>query len=182
MKKLFATVLALCLLCCSFALAEEAPELSWEDTLSNNPDLAANGSDQTIAINDVGTILYWVPGNLPAIDVNQFEADEKPLAAFGAEGEENAYSLSVFALTLTDDLEGYINAQKEAGVDVDNAKLVIVNGLQVIGMENPVVGMDMALLPVNDSLALLFTFTPLDGDAEWDEVKTYIISSIRLAE
>ena len=71
MKKLFASVLALCLLCCSFALAEEAPELSWEDTLSSNPDLAANGSDQTITVDGVGTILYWVPGNLPAIDVNQ---------------------------------------------------------------------------------------------------------------
>ena len=42
--------------------------------------------------------------------------------------------------------------------------------------------MDMIILPVNESMILLFSFTPLNGDDEWDEVKTYIASSIRLAE
>ena len=73
-------------------------------------------------------------------------------------------------------------AQKEAGADIDNAKLIITNGLQIIGIENPVAGIDMIILPVNDSMILVFTFTPLNGDEEWDEVKAYIASSIRLAE
>ena len=73
MKKLFALALALCLLC-SFALAEEeTPELSWENSLSQNPNLEANGSTQQITIDGVGNILYWVPNNLPALDVNTIE-------------------------------------------------------------------------------------------------------------
>lgn len=182
MKKLFALALALCLLC-SFALAEEeTPELSWENSLSENPNLEANGSTQQITIDGVGNILYWVPNNLPALDVNTIEGELKPVAAFGAENEGTHYSISVFALKLTGGLEAYANAQKEVGADIDNAKLIITNGLQIVGMENPVADMDMIILPVNESMILLFSFTPLNGDDEWDEVKTYIASSIRLAE
>jgi hypothetical protein len=181
MKKLLAVALSLCLLC-SFALAEETPELSWENSLSENPNLEANGSTQQISVDGVGNILYWVPNNLPASDVSTIEAELPPIAAFGADNEGNSYSVSVFALTVTGGLEAYAAAQKEAGADVDNAKLIIPNGLQIIGMENPVAGIDMILLPVNDSTILLFTFTPLNGDEEWDEVKTYIASSIRLAQ
>ena len=182
MKKLFALALALCLLC-SFALAEEeTPELSWENSLSQNPNLEANGSTQQITIDGVGNILYWVPNNLTALDPETIEGDLKPVAAFGADADGNSYSMSVFALNLTEGLEAYANAQKEVGADIDNAKLVITNGLQIIGIENPVAGMDMIILPVNDSMILLFTFTPLNGDDEWDEVKAYIASSIRLAE
>ena len=181
MKKLLTLALALCLLC-SFALAEETPELSWENSLSENPNLEANGSTQKITIDGVGDILYWIPNDLAAVDVSTIQAEIPPIAAFGADNEGNTYSASVFALTLTDGLEAYVAAQKEAGADVDNAKLLITNGLQIIGMENPVAGIDMIILPVNDSLILLFTFTPLNGDEEWDQVKAYIASSIRLAQ
>ena len=83
---------------------------------------------------------------------------------------------------MTGGLEAYAAGLKEAGADVDNAKLVITNGLQIVGIENPAEGIDMILLPVNDSTILLFACTPLNGDEEWDQVKAYIASSIRLAE
>lgn len=181
MKKLLAVALTLCLLC-SFALAEETPELSWENSLSENPNLEANGSTQQITIDGIGNILYWVPNNLPEVDVKTVQADIPPVAAFGAENGGNTYTISVFALNLNAGLEAYVAAQKEAGADIDNAKLIITNGLQIIGIENPVAGIDMIILPVNDSMILVFTFTPLNGDEEWDEVKAYIASSIRLAE
>ena len=83
---------------------------------------------------------------------------------------------------MTGGLEAYAAGLKEAGADVDNAKLVITNGLQIVGIENPAEGIDMILLPVNDSTILLFACTPLNGDEEWDQVTAYIASSIRLAE
>ena len=181
MKKLLAVALSLCLLC-SFALAEETPELSWENSLSENPNLEANGSTQQIAVDGVGNILYWIPNNLSAIDVSTIEAEIPPIAAFGADNEGTSYSVSVYALTVTGGLEAYAAGLKEAGADVDNAKLVITNGLQIVGIENPAEGIDMILLPVNDSTILLFACTPLNGDEEWDQVKAYIASSIRLAE
>ena len=100
MKKLLAVALSLCLLC-SFALAEETPELSWENSLSENPNLEANGSTQQIAVDGVGNILYWIPNNLPAIDVSTIEAEIPPIAAFGADNEGTSYSVSVYALTVT---------------------------------------------------------------------------------
>ena len=80
MKKLFALLLALGMLC-SFAMAEEAEavELSW-DSISD--ETKALGSLQQIEIPDVAKIVYWVPQNMAALDVNQIEAEVPPVAAF----------------------------------------------------------------------------------------------------
>ena len=80
MTKRLAVALTLCLLC-SFALAEETPELSWENSLSENPNLEANGSTQQITIDGIGNILYWVPNNLPEVDVKTVQAEIPPVAA-----------------------------------------------------------------------------------------------------
>ncbi len=58
MKKLLAVALSLCLLC-SFALAEETPELSWENSLSENPNLEANGSTTIL--------LMWLRAKTPGV-------------------------------------------------------------------------------------------------------------------
>lgn len=176
MKKLFALMLALCLLC-SVAMAEVTPdaELTWD------PSLEENGTTQQIQIGDAATLLYWIPNQLSAIDPASVPSEITPVAAFGAENEDIVYTVSVFALEV-ESLEAYLLSQQEAGADIDNGKLVVTNGIQVIGYENPTINAEMAVAPATENLILVFAFTPCDGDEDWDAVKGYIVSSIRLAE
>ena len=79
MKKLFALALALCLLC-SFALAEEEiPTLNWSDV---EDQVKESGSFQQVAFQDVATLLYWVPNNMAAIDVNQILSDKQSVTHY----------------------------------------------------------------------------------------------------
>lgn len=175
MKKLFALMLALCLMLGCTAMAEVAAELTWDAALEEN------GTTQQISLGENATILYWIPNDLPAIDVAQVEAEVPLMAAFGADSNGVSYTVSVYALEV-ESLEAYVAAQQGVGADVDNAKLVLTNGIQVIGMENKTSNMEMCIVPVTDTMILVFAFTPCDGDDTWDEVKGYIVSSIRLAE
>ncbi len=180
MKKLFALMLALCLMLGCTAVAETA-ELDWASVLAQNPDLEANGTYQQISLGEAGTIVYWVPNDLAPVDVNTIEAEVPPIAAFGGVDEDGtAYTLSVFALQITS-LEEYSAGLKEQGADVDNAQLVIANGIQTVAIEAPALGIDLLLIPVTETMVLVYTFTPQSGEV-WDQVKTYIVSSIQLAQ
>ena len=174
MKKLFALMLALCLLC-GTAMAEVAAELTWDASLEES------GTTQEINIGDAAKLLYWIPNQLPAIDPATVQAEVPPIAAFGTENEGIIYTVSVYALEV-ESLEAYADAQKAAGADVDNAKLVVANGIQIVGMENKTENFELAIVPVTETQILVFAFTPCDGDEEWDAVKGYIVSSIRLAD
>ena len=174
MKKLFALLLALGLLC-SFAMAEEAEaiELSWD---SVSDDAKAVGDFQQIDMQDLGKIIYWVPQNMAAQDVSAIGA-EGLVAAFATDDGE--YTISVYGLMVADGWEAYIAG---LGATEENAKLVITNGIQAISFENEEQGIDMLVIPVNDTTVIVYAFTPLNGDEDWDEVKGVIISSIQVAE
>lgn len=174
MKKLFALLLALGLLC-SFAMAEEAEaiELSWD---SVSDDAKAVGDFQQIDMQDLGKIIYWVPQNMAAQDVSAIGA-EGLVAAFATDDGE--YTISVYGLMVADGWEAYIAS---LGATEENAKLVITNGIQAISFENEEQGIDMLVIPVNDTTVIVYAFTPLNGDEDWDEVKGVIISSIQVAE
>lgn len=174
MKKIFALMLALCLLC-GTAMAEVAAELTWDASLEES------GTTQQINIGDAATLLYWIPNQLPAIDPATIQSEVAPIAAFGTENNGITYTVSVYSLEV-ESLDAYTAAQQAIGADVENAKLVVANGIQVIGMENKTENLEMAIAPVTDTQILVFAFTPCDGDDEWDVVKGYIVSSIRLAE
>ena len=182
MKKLFVLLLALCLLC-SAAMAEENAvyELSWENSLSEQPNLETNGTTQSITIPEVATFLYWIPNDLSAVDVSTIQEEIPPVAAFGAAEGEKVYTVSVFALNIPS-LEAYAAALKDQGADIDNAKTLSINGLQAVAVECEPENIDMLLVPVSDTMILLYAFTPLNGDEDWDQVKAYIVSSIRLGE
>ena len=175
MKKLFALLLALGMLC-SFAMAEEAEavELSWD---SVSDETKALGSLQQIEIPDVVKIVYWVPQNMAALDVNQIEAEVPPVAAFATADEE--YTISVYALNAADGWEAYVAG---LGATEETAKLVITNGIQAIGFEAEEEGIDMVIIPVTDTMVVVYAFTPLNGDEDWDATKAVIVASIQAAE
>jgi hypothetical protein len=173
MKKLFALILALGLLC-SLAWAEDAPpELNWNDL--DTEKLLANGGFQFISIQDPElTLIYWIPSNLAPLDVSTIESETPPDAAF--ESEDQKYSVSVFARRVKS-LEDYLTA---LGVK-DKAHLLMVNGLQVISAEVPDDDLDLAVVPVDSTTLITFVFSPLNEDG-WDEVKASIVASIQLPQ
>ena len=172
MKKLFALLLALGLLC-SFAMAEEAEivELSWA---SISDETKALGSLQQIEIPDTVKIVYWVPQNMDAVDVSAIGVDG--LAAAFATADE-AYTISVYAYS--------INWQEylvNAGATEENARMIVTNSIDAISFENEADGIDMVIIPVKDDITVIFAFTPLNGDEDWDATKGVIVSSIQAAE
>ena len=172
MKKLFALLLALGLLF-SFAMAEdEVVELSWD---SVSEETKAAGEFQQVAFQDPAvTLISWVPANMAAQDVSSL-AEQGVVAAFATADE--AYAITVSALNVSG-LEEYAAA---LGI-MDSAKLVMVNDLQAIAAEVPDQDIDMLIVPITETTILVYAFTPLNGDEEWDETKGVIVSSIQLAQ
>ena len=175
MKKLFALVLALCLLCGCTALAEETPEMNW----SNIPeDIQANGQLQQIAIPDMPTIIYWIPSNMAALDVSSM-ADTGIVAAYSVDAEDITYTTSVFALNITS-LEEYLTGLQASGADTFNN--VKVNGIDCVSVQSTEQNSESLIVPMTDTMILYFVLTPMDGDDEWDQVKGVIVSSIQIAQ
>ena len=172
MKKLFALLLALGMLC-SFAMAEEAEavELSWD---SVSDETKALGSLQQIEIPDVVKIVYWVPQNMAAVDVSAIGVDGLA-AAFATADEE--YTISVYAYSVN--WQDFLVA---GGATEENARMIVTNSIDAISFEQEEDGIDMVVIPVNDEITVVFAFTPLNGDEDWDEVKGAIVSSIQAAE
>ena len=173
MKKLFALILALGLLC-SFAMAEDAAlELSWDNV---SEEAKAVGSFYPIDMQESGKIIYWVPQNMAAQDISAIEAVGL-LAAFATEDGE--YTISVYGLANADGWQAYVAG---LGITEENANQFTTNGIYAIGFEQEEKGIDLVIIPVNDTSVLVYAFTPLHGDEEWDETKRVIVSSIQVAE
>ena len=175
MKKLFALMLALCLLC-SFALAEEEeiPVLNWADV---EDQVKEAGSFQQITFPEIATLLYWVPSNMDAFDVSQIPAEVPPVAAFAT--ADGNYTLSVFALNITS-LEEYLNGLQGQGAA--NFKNITVNGIDCVGCENEAQNSDILIVPITETQVLVYNFTPLNGDDDWDETKAVMVSSVQVAQ
>ena len=174
MKKLFALALALCLLC-SFALAEEEiPTLNWADV---EDQVKESGSFQQVTFPDVVTLLYWVPNNMAAVDVSQFPDEVPPVAAFATEDGNRV--LRVFALNTTG-LEDYLNTLQAQGAA--SFKNVTVNGIDCVGCENEAQNNDIFIVPITETQVLVYVFTPLNGDDDWDGTKVAMVSSVQVAQ
>ena len=174
MKKLFAVMLALCLLG-SFALADEVVEISWEQV--GNDTIMENGAFQQISIPDVGNIVYFVPNVMSAVDVSTLQADVLPAAAY--QTEDGKFTLSVYALNIPG-LEDYLTSLQGQGTE--NFKNVKVNGIDCIAAENKANGLDILIVPVTETMVLSFIYTPLDGDEGWDQMKSVMVASIQVAQ
>ena len=176
MKKLFALMLSLCLLC-SMAIAEGNEEpvvLDWADYATE--EILNSGYEQQITVCGI-TMLYWIPKNMAAFDVSQIETDVPPAAVYTT-ADQN-YSISVFALTIPS-LEDYAAGLEAKGVS--NFRNITLNGFDVIGAEDENNSIDILIVPMDDTTVLVFNFTPLNGDDEWDGAKVAVVASVRIAE
>ncbi len=170
MKKLFALLLSLCLLC-SVALAED-PELNWSDVSDENKAL---GELMQLSLPDMPGIIFWVPSVMAAADVSSL-GDTAPAAAFLT--EDNAYSLSVYTLEVSS-LEDYLTEQVNNGTEISN---ITINGITAVACENSNLNFEGIIIKMTDTTLLYFACTPKDGDDTWDDVKGIIFSSIQVAQ
>ncbi len=191
MKKLFALMLALCLLC-SFALAEddgyddeydygyndeyeedEVQELTWEDVTSE--EIEAAGTFQQITVADTN-LVYWIPVNMAAVDVNKIKAEVPPAAAFAT--IDGLYTISVFALNITS-LQEYLTSLEAGGAEYfENLR---VNGIDCVNCENEDADIQILIVPVNDTTVLVYNFSPIQGEDGWIELKDIVAASVRIA-
>ena len=170
MKKLFALMLALCLLC-SAALAEGSVELNWSDV-----EAAANEiGGQFIAI-DLG-LMVWAPaGYLVLSDLN-----------------EEYTSQGIYALIAPEDLSGAIALQyvEANGADVmdcvnaidgaTDAQPMVINGLPCVNFD--MAAMDASCVAFGTEQGNLFvvSFMPM-SDADFATKATVMVASIQQVE
>ena len=126
MKKLFALMLALCLLCACTALAEN--EITWEQVA---PMLEANGITGEWVTFDEIAVKIFVPAGLTAVELAEEDKDNGYIGYFTAEDGEAIAVMYVNADGM--DLETYAAQVGEAGGTEIEAGTV--NGLPCISYE-----------------------------------------------
>jgi len=169
MKKLFALVLSLCLLC-SVAMAETAvKELNWADVEAKAAEL---GGD-FVEFESIGYKMY-IPAGFQSVDVPE-EAANAGVAALLTNGTVN-FSVSLISL---EDMtpENYFAALQEAGAT--DIELGRINGIEAVTYMLPANGVqtaNVAITTADDSIMITFAFAPFDNEDLQAELPVIIAS------
>ena len=176
MKKLFALVLALCLLC-GVALAEDSGNtITWDDI---QPILEASGLSGDFVVFDQLGLKIWLPAGLVATEVSAEDAAAGRLALYMAEDQSSYFvvdAVHVDGMTLDQAIE---NAQATAkSVDAINT-----NGLSAVSYINEASDtMCVSLVDTNSNI-INFAVGPYSADPENTEtVFSFIMASLQPAE
>ena len=129
MKKLFALVLALCLLCGCTAMAETATnEITWEQVV---PAIEAGNVTGDFYTFDEIAVAIWIPTGMVPTQV----PDDNYIGYFVPEdGSEGAVAVCYVNMNGAD-LDAYKAAAEQAGAS--NAEMGTVNGLPCVSYEVP---------------------------------------------
>ena len=127
MKKLFALILALCLMC-SVALAENAVSVSWEDFA---PVLEASGITGDFYTFDAISVAIFIPTGMVPAEV----PDESYIGYFTAEDGSGEAIAVMYVNVEGMDLETYAAALE--GVGATSIEMGYVNGLPCVSYEMP---------------------------------------------
>ena len=172
MKKLFALVLSLCLLC-SIAMAETAAkELNWADVEAKAAELGGDFAE----FESVGYKMY-IPAGFQAVEVPE-EAQAAGVAAIVSNGTLT-FSITVNSLEgMTG--EAYIATLQENGAtDIEPG---LINGIEAISYEytaeNGIKTANVAIATADNITLITFTFAPID-DAQLQEELPVIVASIQ---
>ncbi len=175
MKKLFALMLALCLMCSCCAFAEEAKEFNWEEVEAIST--LHEGSFQAIA--DTGLIMY-VPDSFVAADLT-----EEMIAQgnFFLLKDDNNYRVSAMLQSLGNmTLSDFVAEQLKAGAN--EMEEVAVNGIPAMSFEFEVNGEKIGCIAFyndTDNTVLTLSFAPANDEA-YQEIIALMVGSIQAAE
>ena len=127
MKKLFALMLALCLLC-SVAMAEDT--LSWE----NVAETAAQIEGEFHSFKEIA-VKIWIPAVLEECELSDEDKEEGYIGYFQTADETAAIGIQYVDMSGTG-LEAYAELLKENGIDESSIEAGTVNGIECLSYAN----------------------------------------------
>ena len=175
MKKLFALVLMLCMLC-TVAVAENASEMNWTDV---EPTLTEQGLTGDFAVLDQLGLKVWLPEGLNAVEVSEADAAAGRLALF-TDAENTAYlavdAVNVEGMTID---QYYENAKATEGVS--DVEMITANGLNAVVYKSESLNFWSASLVDTNSNIISFVMGPASEEGS-QIVFSVIVASIQPAE
>lgn len=132
MKKLFAVIAALCLLC-SAALAEEPVQVNWSDTFEAA--IAAGNVEGDFVTFDEIAIKFWLPAELKAAELTD-EDVENGFIGFFTDDQNEAQVSVVYVDVDGMTIEEYTELLKNED-GVTEIEPVILNGLPAVNYQIP---------------------------------------------
>ena len=175
MKKLFALVLMLCMLC-TVAVAENASEMNWTDV---EPTLTEQGLTGDFAVLDQLGLKVWLPEGLNAVEVSEADAAAGRLALF-TDADQTAYlavdAMNVEGMTID---QYYENAKATEGLS--DVEMITVNGLNAVVYKSETMNFWSASLVDTNSNIINFVMGPASEEGS-KLVFSIILASLQIAE
>ncbi len=176
MKKLFALVMMLCMLCAAVAVAEDASAINWTDVEAT---LAEQGLTGDFVVLDQLGLKVWLPNGLNAVEVSEADAAAGRLALF-TDAENTAYltvdAVNVEGMTLD---QYYENATAAEGVS--DVEIVTANGMNAVVYKSESINSWCASLVDTNSNIISFVMGPASEEGS-KIVFSVIVASIQPAE
>ena len=157
MKKLFAVMLALCLLC-AVAVAEEGNIANWEDI---EPNLEAMGlTGDFVSLEQLG-LKIWLPAGLNPVEVSAEDAAAGRLALFMA--DDNSY-LAVDAVNVEGMTIDQLFENTKATEGLSDVDMISANGLNAVVYKSEASDFWSASLVDTNSNIINFVMGPASAD------------------
>ncbi len=172
MKKLFALMLALCLLC-SVAMAEENA-LVWNDEVDA---AASQFGGQFYTFKNI-SVKFWIPDILQQVELSEEDIEEGTIAYFQAADESAAVCFQYVDMNGTS-LEDYAATLVENGVDEESIEPGTVNGISCLSYEYN--GNGVLAFATQMGYILEVAAGPMD-DEGFQQLASVIFCSIQAAE
>ena len=171
MKKLFALLLVLCLLCCSAAMAEGA-EANWADV-----EAAANEiGGGFVSIEDLSLVMWLPDGYVVNTDLSEEYTSVGYFAIFAPEDGSGAVALQYVESDGSDLLERVNNIEGAA-----NAETMTVNGLPCVNFDMPESNASCLAFATEKGNVFVITCAPITSE-DFAKKATIIIASVQSAE
>ena len=175
MKKLFALLMALCLMLCACAYAEETKEINWSDF----EEQAAQIEGQFCPIADLGVMMY-IPSIFGSVEL----ADEQKAAGVIAllSTADGAGRISFTYQDLGDmEADAYLDELAKAGAT--DFEVAVLNGRNALSYDLVVndVKTTNVVVEIEDAKMLTISFAPMD-DEGFAELAGILTASIQDAQ
>ena len=171
MKKLFALMLALCLMLGCTALAEETTELNWADVQSSAEQIGG----QFIPI-DLG-LAVWAPNDYYVLsDLNEEYTSKGIYAMIAPEDFSGAIALQYVEANGATAMECVANI--EGAVD---PKEMTINGFPCVNFDLPEMDATCVAFETEKGNLFVISFLPI-SNAEFAKIATIMVASLQSAE
>ena len=175
MKKLFAILMALAMLCSltvsAFAESTEVAALNWDDVKD-----AVEGFDGSFKQLMETNLMMWIPDIFEEIELDDSDVEAGIVAYLMTEDKDAAVWFTAYEFDMT--LEELAEELKEEYPDLD---FVEINGVEAIGFTSPDDDVMCVYYMLDDGTALGINFTPI-SDEDYYSLFSVMVCSIQIME